>query len=127
MSWSIFLVCFSSLQDAVGVTEQAFPSADIKGLQEQNSTLRAVIAEMRREMEALNYQAISSVPSKMKTADVDKTDSATVSFTPGNEVDWDKYLLNSIGTDDFPCISFNRCFSSPSVHFPFIINFYIFL
>ncbi|KAJ7315950.1 hypothetical protein JRQ81_002112 [Phrynocephalus forsythii] len=69
-------------QDAAGVTEQAFPSADIKKLQEQNSTLRAVIAEMRREMETLNYQATSSARSKMKTQDVDRTDSAAVSFTP---------------------------------------------
>ncbi|XP_020670334.3 coiled-coil domain-containing protein 57 isoform X1 [Pogona vitticeps] len=69
-------------QDAAGITEQAFPSADIKRLQEQNSTLRAVIAEMRREMETLNYQTTSSAHSKMKTQDVDPANSATVSFTP---------------------------------------------
>ncbi|XP_032995017.1 coiled-coil domain-containing protein 57 [Lacerta agilis] len=58
-------------QDTVGTTELSFPSADIKRLQEQNSTLRSVIAEMRREMETLNIQTLSYDQSKLQAQDTD--------------------------------------------------------
>ncbi|NWR76456.1 CCD57 protein, partial [Centropus bengalensis] len=37
------------------------PSLEIKQLQEQNANLRAAIAQMRREMESLNKQMMSSL------------------------------------------------------------------
>ncbi|RLV92056.1 hypothetical protein DV515_00013899 [Chloebia gouldiae] len=38
------------------------PALEIKKLQEQNASLRAAIAQMRKEMESLNEQMLSSVP-----------------------------------------------------------------
>ncbi|XP_026716985.1 coiled-coil domain-containing protein 57 isoform X2 [Athene cunicularia] len=38
------------------------PTLEIKKLQEQNANLRAAIAQMRREMESLNEQMLSSLP-----------------------------------------------------------------
>ncbi|NXL38207.1 CCD57 protein, partial [Glaucidium brasilianum] len=37
------------------------PTLEIKKLQEQNANLRAAIAQMRREMESLNEQMLSSL------------------------------------------------------------------
>ncbi|XP_061471958.1 coiled-coil domain-containing protein 57 isoform X7 [Rhineura floridana] len=68
-------------QDTLGTIELGFPSAEIQRLQEQNSTLRSVIAEMRREMETLNIQAVSSEQSKTKVQDADKSNSTVPPFT----------------------------------------------
>nr|XP_016846875.1 PREDICTED: coiled-coil domain-containing protein 57 isoform X2 [Anolis carolinensis] len=69
--------------NTIGVVGQDFPSAEIQRLQEQNSTLRTVISEMRREMERLNNQA--SDHSQGKIQDVDRADSAAVSVTLDNK------------------------------------------
>ncbi|NXI49664.1 CCD57 protein, partial [Chloroceryle aenea] len=37
------------------------PTLEIKKLQEQNANLRAAIAQMRKEMESLNEQILSSL------------------------------------------------------------------
>ncbi|KFO74730.1 Coiled-coil domain-containing protein 57, partial [Cuculus canorus] len=37
------------------------PTLEIKKLQEQNSNLRAAVAQMRKEMESLNDQMVSSL------------------------------------------------------------------
>ncbi|XP_039200182.1 coiled-coil domain-containing protein 57 isoform X1 [Crotalus tigris] len=57
-------------QSTVGVCEYFLP-ADIQTLQQQNYTLRSVIAEMRKEMETLNNQASSfdDIKMKIQTAD----------------------------------------------------------
>ncbi|XP_062976273.1 coiled-coil domain-containing protein 57 [Elgaria multicarinata webbii] len=70
-------------QATVGAIELGFPSAEIQSLQEQNSTLRAAIAEMRREMETLNNQAPSPEHIRIKIQDADRTGCAAVSFSPG--------------------------------------------
>ncbi|XP_007440462.2 coiled-coil domain-containing protein 57, partial [Python bivittatus] len=57
-------------QGTEGVFEH-FPPADIQRLQQQNNTLRSVIAEMRKEMETLNNQATSSDDIKMKIQNAD--------------------------------------------------------
>ncbi|XP_053160096.1 coiled-coil domain-containing protein 57 isoform X4 [Hemicordylus capensis] len=72
-----------TLKDNEGAIQQGFPSAEIQRLQEQNITLRAVIAEMRREMETLNIQAPPSDGTNMKTQDADRMNTVAVSFTPG--------------------------------------------
>lgn len=41
---------------ASAVDSSSFPSEEIRRLQQQNSTLRAVVAEMRKEMENLSQQ-----------------------------------------------------------------------
>uniref|UniRef100_A0A8D2J447 Coiled-coil domain containing 57 n=1 Tax=Varanus komodoensis TaxID=61221 RepID=A0A8D2J447_VARKO len=74
-------------QPTVEAIELGFPSTEIQRLQEQNNNLRAVIAEMRREMETLNNQALPSEHTKLKMQDADGTDSTAVVFTPGNKVD----------------------------------------
>nr|XP_060620814.1 coiled-coil domain-containing protein 57 isoform X2 [Anolis sagrei ordinatus] len=66
--------------NTIGDVGQDFPSTEIQRLQEQNSTLRAVISEMRREMERLNHQASEHTQGKIQ--DVDRADSAAVSVTP---------------------------------------------
>ncbi|XP_053160091.1 coiled-coil domain-containing protein 57 isoform X2 [Hemicordylus capensis] len=71
-----------TLKDNEGAIQQGFPSAEIQRLQEQNITLRAVIAEMRREMETLNIQAPPSDGTNMKTQDADRMNTVAVSFTP---------------------------------------------
>ncbi|XP_060109042.1 coiled-coil domain-containing protein 57 isoform X2 [Heteronotia binoei] len=72
-----------TLKDNVGATEASFLSPEIQRLQEQNNNLRAVIAEMRREMETLNHEESSSDHIKMKAQDTNRTaDTAAVSFTP---------------------------------------------
>lgn len=38
------------------------PTLEIKKLQEQNANLRAAIAQMRKEMESLDEQMLSSLP-----------------------------------------------------------------
>lgn len=38
------------------------PALEIKKLQEQNASLRAAIAQMRKEMESLDEQMLSSLP-----------------------------------------------------------------
>ncbi|XP_032065233.1 coiled-coil domain-containing protein 57 isoform X2 [Thamnophis elegans] len=57
-------------QGMVGVSEH-LPPADIQTLQQQNNILRSVIAEMRKEMETLNYQAASFDDIKMKMQNAD--------------------------------------------------------
>uniref|UniRef100_A0A8D2IYW9 Coiled-coil domain containing 57 n=1 Tax=Varanus komodoensis TaxID=61221 RepID=A0A8D2IYW9_VARKO len=69
-------------QPTVEAIELGFPSTEIQRLQEQNNNLRAVIAEMRREMETLNNQALPSEHTKLKMQDADGTDSTAVVFTP---------------------------------------------
>ncbi|XP_021270291.1 coiled-coil domain-containing protein 57 isoform X2 [Numida meleagris] len=44
------------------------PSSEIQKLQEQNANLRAVIAQMRKEMESLDEQTPSSLPRREQTA-----------------------------------------------------------
>lgn len=70
-------------EDNVGASELGFPSADIQRLQEQNTTLRAVISEMMKQMETLNIQATFFDDTKTKIQDTDGT--AAISFTPGNK------------------------------------------
>ncbi|XP_048344241.1 coiled-coil domain-containing protein 57 isoform X3 [Sphaerodactylus townsendi] len=63
-----------TLQDNIGATEAGFLSPEVQRLQEQNNNLRAVIAEMRREMETLDNQESSSGYTKIKAQDTDRTD-----------------------------------------------------
>ncbi|XP_066472559.1 coiled-coil domain-containing protein 57 [Tiliqua scincoides] len=70
-------------KDNVGTSERDFPSADIQRVQEQNNTLRAVIAEMRKQMETLNIQATFSDDTETKRQATDGTNTAAVSFTLG--------------------------------------------
>ncbi|XP_077184137.1 coiled-coil domain-containing protein 57 isoform X4 [Paroedura picta] len=62
-----------TLKDNIGATEASFLSPEIQRLQEQNNNLRAVIAEMRREMETLNNEESSSDRIKMKTQNTNRT------------------------------------------------------
>ncbi|XP_054834759.1 coiled-coil domain-containing protein 57 [Eublepharis macularius] len=73
-----------TLPENVGDCKVGFLSPEVQRLQEQNDNLRAVIAEMRREMETLNVQESSSDHTKMKTEDTSRSaDTTAVSFTPG--------------------------------------------
>ncbi|KAJ6660380.1 hypothetical protein lerEdw1_017803 [Lerista edwardsae] len=71
-----------NLEDNVGARELGFPSADIQRLQEQNTTLRAVISEMRKQMETLTIQTTLSDDTKTKIQDTDGINAAAISFTP---------------------------------------------
>ncbi|XP_005056373.1 PREDICTED: coiled-coil domain-containing protein 57 [Ficedula albicollis] len=60
------------------------PSSDIKKLQEQNASLRAAIAQMRKEMESLDEQMLSSLiltegrqPGEQGSLSTDKTSTGT--------------------------------------------------
>lgn len=44
------------------------PGSEIQKLQQQNANLRAVIAQMRKEMESLDEQTPSSVPQREQSA-----------------------------------------------------------
>lgn len=44
------------------------PGSEIQKLQQQNANLRAVIAQMRKEMESLDEQTASSVPRREQSA-----------------------------------------------------------
>ncbi|XP_067403889.1 coiled-coil domain-containing protein 57 isoform X2 [Emydura macquarii macquarii] len=74
------------LGDNKGVLGKDFPSTEIQRLKDQNISLRAAIAEMRKEMETLSDQTPSSFPMKEKTQYTQQTapdaEAATVLFTP---------------------------------------------
>ncbi|KAK6478282.1 coiled-coil domain-containing protein 57 isoform X1 [Huso huso] len=71
------------------LTERDFPSEEIRRLQQQNSSLRAVIAEMRKEMETLS-ELIPAAPSAARSHDTSvsiteprkKSDVSVGPFTP---------------------------------------------
>ncbi|XP_058845850.1 coiled-coil domain-containing protein 57 isoform X3 [Acipenser ruthenus] len=65
------------------LTEGDFPSEEIRRLQQQNSSLRAVIAEMRKEMETLS-ELIPAAPSAARsiTEPRKKPDVSVGPFTP---------------------------------------------
>ncbi|XP_043353522.1 coiled-coil domain-containing protein 57 isoform X2 [Dermochelys coriacea] len=75
------------LGDNKGVLGKDFPAREIQRLKEQNTSLRAAIAEMRKEMETLSDQTPSSFPSKEKIQYTQQTatdaKASTVMFTPG--------------------------------------------
>nr|XP_042696823.1 coiled-coil domain-containing protein 57 isoform X4 [Chrysemys picta bellii] len=70
-----------------GVLGKDFPATEIQRLKEQNTSLRAAIAEMRKEMETLSDQTASSFPRKENIQYTQQTandaKAATVIFTPG--------------------------------------------
>ncbi|NWY91902.1 CCD57 protein, partial [Loxia curvirostra] len=47
--------------DDISPLSKYIPALEIKKLQEQNASLRAAIAQMRKEMESLNEQMLSSL------------------------------------------------------------------
>nr|XP_042696824.1 coiled-coil domain-containing protein 57 isoform X5 [Chrysemys picta bellii] len=69
-----------------GVLGKDFPATEIQRLKEQNTSLRAAIAEMRKEMETLSDQTASSFPRKENIQYTQQTandaKAATVIFTP---------------------------------------------
>ncbi|XP_074975232.1 coiled-coil domain-containing protein 57 isoform X2 [Caretta caretta] len=75
------------LGDNKGVLGKDFPAREIQRLKEQNTSLRAAIAEMRKEMETLSDQTPSSFPRKEKIQYRQQTatdaKASTVIFTPG--------------------------------------------
>ncbi|EMP32462.1 Coiled-coil domain-containing protein 57 [Chelonia mydas] len=75
------------LGDNKGVLGKDFPAREIQRLKEQNTSLRAAIAEMRKEMETLSDQTPSSFPRKEKIQYTQQTapdaKASTVIFTPG--------------------------------------------
>ncbi|CAM4648594.1 coiled-coil domain-containing protein 57 isoform X1 [Caretta caretta] len=74
------------LGDNKGVLGKDFPAREIQRLKEQNTSLRAAIAEMRKEMETLSDQTPSSFPRKEKIQYRQQTatdaKASTVIFTP---------------------------------------------
>ncbi|KAK4812003.1 hypothetical protein QYF61_022999 [Mycteria americana] len=52
----------SQYDDSVSSLSKDIPTLEIKKLQEQNANLRAAIAQMRKEMESLDEQMLSSLP-----------------------------------------------------------------
>ncbi|XP_037770521.1 coiled-coil domain-containing protein 57 isoform X1 [Chelonia mydas] len=74
------------LGDNKGVLGKDFPAREIQRLKEQNTSLRAAIAEMRKEMETLSDQTPSSFPRKEKIQYTQQTapdaKASTVIFTP---------------------------------------------
>ncbi|XP_039357341.1 coiled-coil domain-containing protein 57 isoform X4 [Mauremys reevesii] len=74
------------LGDDKGVLGKDFSATEIQRLKEQNTSLRVVIAEMRKEMERLSDQTPSSFPRKEKIQYAQQTatdaKAATVIFTP---------------------------------------------
>ncbi|XP_043818500.1 coiled-coil domain-containing protein 57 isoform X2 [Dromiciops gliroides] len=60
---------------------KGFPSSEIQKLQEQNTNLRTAIAQMRREMEALNDQVPSFISTGKKTPNATSGDPEATSDT----------------------------------------------
>ncbi|OXB61125.1 hypothetical protein ASZ78_013688 [Callipepla squamata] len=58
----------TSQSDNKSYLRKDIPVSEIQKLQEQNANLRAVIAQMRKEMESLDEQTPSSVPRREQTA-----------------------------------------------------------
>lgn len=64
---------------------QSFPSSEIRRLQEQNTSLRDAVAQMRTEMEALSGHALPSARGGGATAGTQQPDTkaAAAAPTPG--------------------------------------------
>lgn len=66
---------------------QSFPSSEIQRLQEQNTSLRDAIAQMRTEMEALSEHVCPSAQLGRETTDAQRPDTkaAAAATTPGEQ------------------------------------------
>ncbi|XP_058417922.1 coiled-coil domain-containing protein 57 isoform X4 [Diceros bicornis minor] len=60
-----------------GEISKSFPSSEIQRLQEQNSSLRNAVAQMRKEMETLSDQILPSAQSGGETSDTNQPDPKT--------------------------------------------------
>ncbi|XP_070415717.1 coiled-coil domain-containing protein 57 isoform X3 [Equus przewalskii] len=65
-----------------GEISKSFPSSEIQRLQEQNTSLRNTIAQMRKEMETLSDQILPSAQSGRETSNTSLPDSKTAADAP---------------------------------------------
>lgn len=89
MNEGLLLCCAFILQtlqyDDKSYLRKDIPILEIRKLKEQNASLRAAVAQMRKEMESLDEQIQSSLPLTEQT--ITGLTTETLSLNPGNLVE----------------------------------------